>query len=501
MRNSAWPFLDALRLAQREGGNITRILHEQDTRMDQDFSRLEELENQVLLLVPAADRLEQEDRSHERLARLHDAQHRWVRRAEALARSVEEGRQVSPAAWWDLFQDFERELGQSTDAAITAQREEMERLRLLWDARARHGQRLAKLIPALALVLVVGLALAILEPMQRSLRELRAGVERIGQGDFERALPAQGQDELASLARAFNGMAVELRDLMREKQRYNTLLEETVRTRTTELASANARLEESLQQLQATQDQLLFADRLATLGRLAAGVGHEINNPLAYVLSNLRYIQDELSRMEGAPSEDERRELLSAIAESHEGAERVRLIAQDLKVLSRPDGVAHGLVELGTVVHSAAKMAAHEIRHRARFVEDCAGAPPVRGNGSRLIQVLLNLLINAAHAIEPGRVEANEIRVVARESAPGRVTVEVSDTGSGIPPEVLPRIFEPFFTTKAVGVGTGLGLPVCQGIITSLGGELTVESTPGQGTTFRITLPVAEDAASQDQAA
>jgi two-component system NtrC family sensor kinase len=153
------------------------------------------------------------------------------------------------------------------------------------------------------------------------------------------------------------------------------------------------------------------------------------------------------------------------------------------------------------VVRSAAKMAAHEIRHRARFVEDCEGAPPVRGNGSRLIQVLLNLLINAAHAIEPGRVEENEIRVVARESASGRVTVEVSDTGCGIPPENLPRIFEPFFTTKAVGVGTGLGLPVCQGIITSLGGELTVESTPGRGTTFRITLPIAEDAESQGQAA
>jgi C4-dicarboxylate-specific signal transduction histidine kinase len=497
MRNSASPFLDSLRHAQREGGNITHVLREQDQRMDQDFSRLEEFENQELLLVPAEDRPEKEERDHERIARLHDAQHHWARRAEALARSVEEGHPVSPETWWDLFQDFERDVGQSIDTAIAAEREEMERLRLMWDARTQLGNTLAKLIPALALVLIVGLALAILEPMQRSLRELRAGVERIGRGDFERELPVRGHDELASLARAFNGMAGELRDLMHEKQRYNTLLEETVRTRTTELASANVRLEDSLQQLQATQDQLLFADRLATVGRLAAGVGHEINNPLAYILSNLRYLQDELGRMEGAPSEEERRELLSAITETYEGAERVRLIAQDLKVLSRPDGAAHGLVELGTVVHSAAKMAAHEIRHRARLVEDCEDAPPVRGNGSRLIQVLLNLLINAAHAIEPGRVEENEIRVVARESAPGRVTVEVSDTGCGIPPENLPRIFEPFFTTKAVGVGTGLGLPVCQGIITSLGGELTVESTPGRGTTFRITLPAAEAAESQ----
>jgi signal transduction histidine kinase len=137
-------------------------------------------------------------------------------------------------------------------------------------------------------------------------------------------------------------------------------------------------------------------------------------------------------------------------------------------------------------------MAAHELRHRARFVEDCAGVPPVRGNAARLGQVLLNLIINAAHAIEPGRVEQNEIRVAARERSPGKVTLEVSDTGCGIPPENLSRIFEPFFTTKEVGVGTGLGLWVCQGIVTSLGGELTVESTPGRGTTFHITLPVAE---------
>jgi signal transduction histidine kinase len=501
MRHSASPFLDALMHARKGDGTIPRILHEQDARMDQDFARLEALERQAVDLSPASDRAPREEEVRERLALLHDAQHRWVKRAEVLALSVEQGWKVSPEVWWNLFQDFEREVGQHIDVAVAVERDAMNTLRRTMDERARDGQRLAKLLPALALAFVVGLALAILEPLQRSLRELRAGVERIGHGDFERELPVRGHDELASLARAFNGMAVELRDLMREKQFYNTLLEETVRKRTAELATTNARLEESLQQLHETQDQLLFADRLATIGRLAAGVGHEINNPLAYILSNLHYIQDELSRMEGAPSEDERRELLSAITESREGAERVRLIAQDLKVLSRQDDATHGPVELSTVVHSAAKMAAHEIRHRARFVEDCEGVPPVRGNAARLIQVFLNLLINAAHAIEPGRAEANEIRVVARKSAPGRVTVEVSDTGSGIPPEVLPRIFEPFFTTKAVGVGTGLGLPVCQGIITSLGGELTVESTPGQGTTFRITLAVAGEAGSQGQVA
>ncbi|WP_257452695.1 sensor histidine kinase [Archangium lipolyticum] len=502
MHVSTQPFLEALRHAQRDGVNITRILREQDARMDENFARLEALERLELQVSPVEDKRAREEQYHEQLVWLHDAQHRWVRRAEELARAVEAGTPISPEAWWDLLQDFERELGQPLTAAIQKERAQMELLRRDWDERALITRQLSSLIPALALVLVLGLAFAIIEPMQRSLRELLTGAERIGHGNFDHELPAKGGDELATLARAFNRMAVELRDLLREKQqlvraeaeaserefrRYNALLEETVRARTTEL-------QDSLRRLQETQEQLLFADRLATVGRLAAGVGHEINNPLAFILGNLRYVQDELQRMERLPSDDERRELISAIGEACEGAERVRLIAQDLKVLSRPDNAVHGPVDLGTVVRSAGKMAAHEIRHRARLVEDCEGVPPVRGNGARLSQVLLNLLINAAHAIEPGRVEQNEIRVTARQSAPGRVLLEVSDTGCGIPAENLGRIFEPFFTTKPVGVGTGLGLSVCHGIITSFGGDITVESEVGRGTTFRISLPVAEGA-------
>ena len=501
MHNSSWPFVDALRNAQRDEAVISRILHEQDARMDQEFTRLEALAREEARLLTGQDRQTREEQTHERIAGLHDAQHQWAMRARGLARTMEEGKPLPPDAWWDLFLDFEETVGNPLEKAISEERARMEELRRVWDERARFASRMAKLYPAVALVLVLGIALAILEPMQRSLRELRAGAERIGHGDFEQELPAKGGDELATLARAFNRMAGELRDLMREKQRYNTLLEETVRARTAELASANARLEQSLQQLQEAQSQLLLADRLATVGRLAAGVGHEINNPLAYILSNLRYLQEELRRTQGTASEEEWREMLSAVTEACEGAERVQFIVQDLKLFIRPDDAAVGPVELGAVVRGAAKMAAHEIRPRARLVEDCADVPPVRGNGARLSQVLLNLLINAAHAIEPGRVEHNEIRVVARQSAPGHVTLAVSDTGCGIPPENLSRIFEPFFTTKPVGVGTGLGLPVCQGIITALGGELTVESQPGQGTTFRITLPIAGESQAPGKAA
>jgi signal transduction histidine kinase len=158
-------------------------------------------------------------------------------------------------------------------------------------------------------------------------------------------------------------------------------------------------------------------------------------------------------------------------------------------------------VDLAEVGRGAAKMAHHEVRDRARLVQECDGVPAVRANAARLGQVFLNLFLNAAHAIPPGRSRENEIRVVARVSAPGRVTVEVRDTGSGIAAQHLRRIFDPFFTTKPASMGTGLGLSVCHRIITALGGEIRVESEEGRGTAFFITLPAAEGTGSSKQSA
>jgi signal transduction histidine kinase len=342
-----------------------------------------------------------------------------------------------------------------------------------------------------ALAVVVTLAAVILLTLRRSWRELLAGAERIGRGDFTSEVPVRRDDEHGKLARAFNRMAAELNDTVREKERlakaeaeaseremrrYNELLRETVRQRTAQLEEANA--------------QLLFADRLATVGQLAASVGHEINNPLAFILSNLSYVREELERLPGVTNSLAREEMLEALSEAREGAERVRLLVQDLKMLSRADDVESGPVDMGAVLRSASKMAAHEIRHRARLVVESDGVPPVHGNGARLCQVFLNLLINAAHAITPGQVARNEIRLVARAGPDSRVTVEVSDTGCGISPENLERIFQPFFTTKPRGVGSGLGLSVCHRIITAHEGRISVESAPNKGTTFRVSLPV-----------
>jgi CheY-like chemotaxis protein len=237
---------------------------------------------------------------------------------------------------------------------------------------------------------------------------------------------------------------------------------------------------------------------MASVGTLAAGVAHELNNPLAYVTANLAFLAERLSRagvpLEGRPRTPEEADLAAQVADAvrdaREGCERMRVIIRDLKTFSRPDDEHSGPVDLARVVDSAVNMAWNEIKHRAKLVKDVAGLPPVRGNESRLGQVFLNLLVNAAHSLPEGGAEENHIRVRGEALPGGRVAVEVRDTGCGIAPENLGRIFDPFFTTKPPGVGTGLGLSICHGIVSAIGGEIQVRSEPGKGSTFRVILPV-----------
>jgi PAS domain S-box-containing protein len=234
------------------------------------------------------------------------------------------------------------------------------------------------------------------------------------------------------------------------------------------------------------QNQLLVAERMASVGMLAAGVAHEINNPLASVIANLDYALGELE----IPSFDPE-ELREALKEAREASERVRQIVRDLKIVSTSDDVERrGPVDVQRVLESSLRMAFNEIRHRARLVKDYGNVPPVLANDSRLGQVFLNLIINAAQAIPEGRAEGNEVRITTRMFE-GKVAVEVRDTGGGIAPAAMKNLFTPFFTTKAIGQGTGIGLSICHRIVTSLGGEISVESELGVGSTFRVVLPVA----------
>jgi PAS domain S-box-containing protein len=228
--------------------------------------------------------------------------------------------------------------------------------------------------------------------------------------------------------------------------------------------------------------KLQQSDRMVSVGTLAAGVAHEINNPLAYILANVSFA---LERIEGR---SDLGEIAECLAEAREGAERVRDIVRDLKTVSRQDDGERLPIDVRKIVQSAVRMARGEMRQRAQVVLQLDEVPAVYANESRLAQVVLNLLVNAAQAIPEGDAERNVIRVSTRAEE-GRVLLSVSDTGTGIAPDVLPRIFEPFFTTKPLGVGTGLGLAICHGIVRALGGEIDVKSAPLQGSTFTVSLP------------
>jgi signal transduction histidine kinase len=239
------------------------------------------------------------------------------------------------------------------------------------------------------------------------------------------------------------------------------------------------------------QQQLLIADRMASVGTLAAGVAHEINNPLSAVVANLELMARDMTRLcEEMEITDQFHEVMDQLRDARDGADRLRHIVRDLKIFSRStDEERRGPVNVKRVLESSLRMAWNEIRHRARLEKEYGSVPPVEANDARLGQVFLNLIVNAAQSIRAGNAEQNLIRVATRLDEPsGRVLIEIRDTGSGIPPEMLPKIFDAFFTTKPVGIGTGLGLSICHRIVTSLGGEIQVESQVGKGTAFRVLL-------------
>ncbi len=240
--------------------------------------------------------------------------------------------------------------------------------------------------------------------------------------------------------------------------------------------------------------RMALADRMVTVGTLAAGVAHEINNPLAYVTSSLELLAAELPNLclaDGSRLSDA--SLRTLVNDARDGVSRVSTIVRDLRSLARPEDETRGPVDVTSVLAASVKMAHNELRHRARIVESYAeGLPLVTADASRLGQVFLNLLLNAAQAIPEGRAERNAVTIRAGVApGGGHVRVEISDTGSGIAPAIIGRIFDPFFTTKAPGIGTGLGLSISHQLVRSMDGDISVDSQVGRGSTFAVTLPVA----------
>lgn len=238
------------------------------------------------------------------------------------------------------------------------------------------------------------------------------------------------------------------------------------------------------------ETQLLHSERLATIGGMTAVIAHELKNPLTYVMCNLADLCRRLPALADRLPSEVVGGLEARVDAALEGVERLRAIAQDLSTFARSSDERVERVELARVLEAVLRMAGPEL-HELEVRTEFEAMPSVIGNEVRLTQVFLNLLSNAAYAVRQGIREPRSIRLRGHTDARGWAVIEVTDSGVGIAPNVLPRVFEPFYTTKAAGHGTGLGLSVTHTIVTRLGGEIAVESEPGNGTTFRVSLPPA----------
>lgn len=329
-----------------------------------------------------------------------------------------------------------------------------------------------------------------------------------------------------------------------DKGTYLIELEQLVAQRTAQLAEANARLEIDLRQragaddelrrrntelvelnakLSMAQAHLLQSEKLASIGQLAAGVAHEINNPIGYIFSNfgtLHTYLEQLFDMLGAYERAEamappavaaaladmrdtidldflRQDIAALMSESKEGIARVRHIVQDLKDFSRTDANQDWVwANLHTGIDSTLNIVANEVKYKADVVKQYGDIPDIECRPSQINQVVMNLVVNAAHAIDQQRGTITIRTGLAGEM----VWLEVADNGAGIAQENLSRIFDPFFTTKPVGKGTGLGLSLAYSIVQKHSGHIGVTSEPGVGTTFRIELPMRQAAPAEDSA-
>lgn len=291
-------------------------------------------------------------------------------------------------------------------------------------------------------------------------------------------------------------------------------VDQIVEQRTQELMARNQQLQALNDKLSQMKEQLIQSEKLASIGQLAAGIAHEINNPIGYIFSNFgsleTYLKELLEMLEAyqraeptLPASAEaanlkakreaidleylKEDIPALMRESREGIVRVRKIVQDLKDFSHVDANPQWqLASLNQGIESTLNVINNEIKYKADLVKDLADLPAVQCMPSQINQVVMNLVVNAAHSIG-----AERGLITVRTRCEGeQVWLEVTDTGSGIAPEVLPRIFDPFYTTKPVGKGTGLGLSLSYGIVQKHHGSIDVQSEPGKGSTFRVTLPL-----------
>ena len=347
---------------------------------------------------------------------------------------------------------------------------------------------------ALAMAMALGLVLLMVRDMVGPVRALEERSAEMARGELARPVPPSGEaDEIGRLSFAFEEMRRALRDKLRSTESLNIDLEREVRRRTEVLEQRNAELHDALEKLRRAQDNLVRSEKLASMGRLVAGIAHEINNPVNAVINTLAPLEEAIKTMAAAGASGEAAAAAQAAGEAQEmlgvvqrGAARSKAIVQALHNYSRGDEQRPQELQLARSVDDTLDLLRHRLRN-VRVEKQIDAGLRIRGFPGQIDQVFMNLVTNAAQAIGE-RERGGTIRVAAVDRA-GEVEITVADDGPGIPAEVVPRIFDPFFTTKDVGEGSGLGLSIVHGIVDRHGGRIEVQSRVGEGTTFRIVLP------------
>ena len=347
---------------------------------------------------------------------------------------------------------------------------------------------------ALAFTLALGLVLLIVRDMVTPIRALEQRSDEMARGELARPVPPSGEaDEIGRLTFAFEEMRRALRDKLRTTESLNIDLEREVRRRTEVLEQRNGELREALEKLRRAQDDLVRTEKLASMGRLVAGIAHEINNPVNAVINTLGPLGETIHAITagGGDATALAREAEEMLRVVERGAARSKAIVQALHNYSRGDEEIPRELNLMRSVDDTLDLLRHRLTN-VRVDKQIEAGLRVTGFAGQIDQVFMNLLTNAAQAIGD-RARGGTIRVSAARAGQ-EIEIAVADDGPGIPPEVIPRIFDPFFTTKDVGEGSGLGLSIVHGIIERHGGRIRVDSRVGEGTTFRITLPAADGA-------
>jgi len=344
------------------------------------------------------------------------------------------------------------------------------------------------LVVLLATILVVAL---IVNAVVRPITSLVKATDLISRGDFSTVVDIDQRDEIGQLAETFNAMTKSLKQSRDEIEQYNRTLEEKIIERTSQLEDAQA--------------QLIQSEKMSAIGQLAAGVAHELNNPLGGILGYAQFTLEKLRKNDPEKiSAKDIQSYLRYVGDIELQARRCKTIVQNLLRFSRSSRtVDFDEVDINRAMEETLAFVEHQLRisQIELEVELAPDLPHLQGNAGQLQQVFTNLIINAMNASEPNSV----IRISSRYCPAlgefgGTVELSVTDIGHGIARENLKKIFEPFFTTKEVGQGTGLGLSVSYGIIKEHGGEITVQSEVNHGTTFTVILPVQKKESSADTA-